>query len=331
MFCRKHVLSSLMLLLLFFSFSVLDVSAKSSSSGGGSRSSFSSSKSSSFSSSKSTASFASTSSSAKPSSAPASAPAKTSFSDNKSANVATNQAAASKPNTYGSSAPATASPTSTKSTFGGTSKFDANQSATLKNNASVAARQAQTAELNKFKTPVRTTTINKTDPIFNRAYVPKGGYNTYRSNRDTYYTTRNYTPPSYAYHGRSSYDGLDAIFLYSALSSMNNASMMSMMYNRSDTAAIKEWRKDAEETAKTNEELKEQLKELDAKLATMQGAKNPQYVPTDIPAAVMIAPEALEEIAPESESTNWFLYVFLFLLASACAVIFYIIKKVRAK
>lgn len=88
--------------------------------------------------------------------------------------------------------------------------------------------------------------------------------------------------------------------------------MWSMMFNaafahnRSDDPAYRQWRRDADERAKSDEKVKAQLAELDAKVKALESTpKDTNYIPKDVPAEAIFTEEVLTA-KPAEERSIWF-------------------------
>lgn len=215
----------------------------------------------------------------------------------KSVNISKSQSAASKPATYGksmySSVPAGVIP---KQGFGGTSVFDKSAASQVRSNAAVQAKNAAIADTKKFTKPAPIIDVNKykTNKVIASVKVPVGGYTKYKYDRNRYYTSRNWRTPNYAYYGQPYYGAYDGMFLWMMLDSVSDAAMMSMYFNHMNDDGIKQWRADADKLAAENAELKAKLDALDAKVSSMPGTPDPNYVDPTIPATVILASEVLD-------------------------------------
>jgi hypothetical protein len=131
--------------------------------------------------------------------------------------------------------------------------------------------------------------------VGDRVYTPQQVQQT----RTTYYTTvyrDRYIPPMYGV----SYGSFSEQFMW--------AMMFDSMFahNHSDDPAYRQWRRDADERALSDQKVKDQLAELDRKMNAMASApKDPNYIPPDVPPEVIFTDAALTN-KPEHNSGHSF-------------------------
>ena len=115
---------------------------------------------------------------------------------------------------------------------------------------------------------------------------------------------QHWTAPTYVYHSSPSFGAWDAMFMWMMLDNINNASYARTAYNHSDDPAFREWRKEAEELAKDNEELKAKLDAMDEKVSSMTGEKDPNYLPEDVPVDAVFVPEVSKTISSNTAEND---------------------------
>ena len=138
------------------------------------------------------------------------------------------------------------------------------------------------------------------NPVYQRA-------NTYDSS--TYYDRRNrylgsYEPPTYIYAGTSSFGMWDAVALYGVMNLMsgNNNHAAQIAYNQQNNPDYQAWRREAENLAKDNAELRTQLASLDAataKIAATGVAPDPSKMADGVDSDLFLANAVRESALPE--------------------------------
>ena len=202
--------------------------------------------------------------------------------------------------------PAVSKPATTKSTQ---TNLQSKQSKAAAKAQSAKALESMKAEKAKFTAPASTTATPASTKSAVLGKVGSGNAsgsgrlsrNSYYVQRDNYYSGWN--RPSYMYNYPSAFGMWDAMFLWMMLDTIgdSNRHNSEMYYHHQNDPAIQEWRKDAEEQAKTNEELKAKLAALDQKVKDMetQGVKpDESFIPTEA-GAVVLAAEVAEQNLPE--------------------------------
>jgi TRAP transporter TAXI family solute receptor len=185
----------------------------------------------------------------------------------------------------------------------GKSNFDKGATKELQKKNAATSLATYKAETSKFKQPEKpfdkgqytNNGLYKSAPVYS-------GYNAQRqiTVRNNYYTTHQYTPPSYYTNFGPSYGVFDTMFMFWMMDSMHhNAEARAMAHNYQNDPGYRQWRADAEKQAATNAELKEKLAKMDSELATMKSQPvNPNYVPKDIPSEAIVAPQAMMAKTP---------------------------------
>lgn len=185
--------------------------------------------------------------------------------------------------------------------FAGTSVFDKNQAVVIKQEKAIKAKEAFVTSANKYtsykpkvystKAELPTTVTN--NPLFSTAKVKStSNYSTFEANKNNYYKERNWAPRPYMY-SHSSYGGYDGLMFWMMLDSMSDMAMMSALYNHSGQEGFNQWKAEAEKLAKSDENIAKQLAEMNTKLSTMTGEKDPTKLPEGMTAEVALASDAL--------------------------------------
>ncbi len=120
------------------------------------------------------------------------------------------------------------------------------------------------------------------------------------------------------YSSRPSFGMWDAMFLWMMLDNIgSNRNAAQFAYNHGNDQGYKEWRAEADKLAADNAELKAKLEKLDKETANMSGSKDPSYLPSNTPADVALAAEALAakadqapvlRVATGSKSGNYYYF-----------------------
>ena len=134
-------------------------------------------------------------------------------------------------------------------------------------------------------------------------------YRDYRDYRDGYYSRQGWSPPGYAYQSAPSFGLWDAMFLWFIL---RQASGPSFMYNHQNDPGVQAFRQEAEKMAASNEDLKKQLAELDAKVDQMRKdgvAVDAKRLPEGVDPAVAMSAEHVVKEAPARKSGGSWLWI----------------------
>ncbi|MYL83503.1 hypothetical protein GTA51_10240 [Desulfovibrio aerotolerans] len=153
-------------------------------------------------------------------------------------------------------------------------------------------------------------------------------YRDYSNNRDNYYAGRGWSAPGYAYRSAPSFGLWDAMFLWFML---RQASGPSFLYNHQGDPGVQAFRQEADKLAASNEDLKKQLADVDAKIAQMRK----DGVPVDpknldgVDPSVALAAERVvrEDAAKASGLGSW---VWILGAGVAVAVLFLLLTRRRA-
>ncbi len=159
---------------------------------------------------------------------------------------------------------------------------------------------AYRAEQDKFKKP-GTDSFKAEKYSGNPVYDKAGGnpgfsYKDHYSQRDNYWRDRGMRYPSQMYKGPSSFGLWDAAFLYGMLALASRPNSAAFAYHHQNDPGYKQWRRQVEEQAKTDAELRKQLEEIDKQVAAMkaEGVKvDPSYLPKGVPPELAVSAAAL--------------------------------------
>ncbi|WP_133510598.1 hypothetical protein [Candidatus Thiosymbion oneisti] len=134
----------------------------------------------------------------------------------------------------------------------------------------------------------RHATIDKTygdNPIYRRARKTDRG--SYWKRREQFYG-RNYEPPAYVYNMASSYGLFGTIFLAGLLNNVSNAGAFA--HHHQNDPGYQAWRREADELAKQNEDLRNKLVAMDAEAAKLDGTPvDPAYLPKGVDPDIVLA------------------------------------------
>jgi hypothetical protein len=92
-------------------------------------------------------------------------------------------------------------------------------------------------------------------------------YPDYRRDRDRYYSDLGWRPPAYAYQSYPAFGFWDAMFLWMLLSHTGGNTFY---YNNQNDPGVQAWRQEADKLAQSNDDLKKQLADMDAKIEQMR-------------------------------------------------------------
>jgi hypothetical protein len=196
-------------------------------------------------------------------------------------------------NTSGATAPSSG-PTATRRT----SAFATSGQTAIQKESSRKAYNEYQGRFAKPENPVNPSSAQTTPiPTPSRTW---DNYRDYRGYRDTYYAGRGWTPPGYAYRSYPSFGLWDAMFLWFML---RQASGPSFMYNHQDDPGVKAFRQEADKLSASNDDLKKQLTDLDAKVDQMRrdGVQvDPKAMPEGIDPAVALAADKVVQEKPDA-------------------------------
>jgi len=123
------------------------------------------------------------------------------------------------------------------------------------------------------------------NPIYRRAR--KTDRRSYWKRRERFYGA-DYEPPDYVYNMAPSYGLFGTVFLAGLLNNISNAGAFS--HHHQNDPGYQAWRREADELAKQNEDLRNKLSEMDAKAAELDGTPvDPAYLPKGVDPDIALA------------------------------------------
>ncbi len=162
---------------------------------------------------------------------------------------------------------------------------------------SLAAYQAEQAKFKKSGTPDFDARKYADNPVYGKAGANPGfSYKDHYRQRDNYWRDQGVRHSSRMFGGPSSFGLWDAAFLYGMLSLANRPNSAAFAYHHQNDPGYQQWRRQAEEQAKTDAELRNQLAEMDKQVAAMkaQGVKvDPAYLPKGVPPELAVSSAVL--------------------------------------
>lgn len=198
-----------------------------------------------------------------------------------------------------------------------TSSFDKARVKKMKKEKSAKSYREYKETKSKFK---EKPTVAQTD-LNQVQKTPKKSFNldsdNYYSRKSSYYD--NNRQKNYIYNHRPSFGIWDAVFLWALLD--NPSSSATYVYNHSNDAGVQEWLKVAKEEAKTNEEVKQKVSQLESEIAKMQRdnlQKDETYLPKNIEPDLAFSENFVEKNrdtfykSKESSSSSWLSVVLTF-------------------
>ncbi|MFH0824033.1 MAG: TAXI family TRAP transporter solute-binding subunit, partial [Pseudomonadota bacterium] len=186
--------------------------------------------------------------------------------------------------------------------FSGGSKFDKEAVKAEQKKRSQESLGRYKSEQEKFKNPGATAADqHKNSPLYDKGKVYSGfDYNNHYQQRDGFYRGQGYAPPPYMYNSRPSFGMFDALFLYWMLDNVSNRNTAATAYHHQNDPGYQQWRREMDNTAKDNPDVKNKLAELDRQVKAMEGTpRDPSYLPKGVPANVALAPSVLASKNPE--------------------------------
>ncbi|MFH1117414.1 MAG: TAXI family TRAP transporter solute-binding subunit [Pseudomonadota bacterium] len=162
---------------------------------------------------------------------------------------------------------------------------------------SLAAYQAEQSKFKKSGTQDFDDRKYADNPIYGKAGANPGfSHQDHYRQRDDYWRNQGVGHSSRMYGGPSSFGLWDAAFLYGMLSLANRPNSAAFAYHHQNDPGYLQWRRQAEEQAKTDGELRKQLAEMDKQVAAMkaQGVKvDPAYLPDGVPPELAVSSAVL--------------------------------------
>ncbi|MBI5569006.1 MAG: TAXI family TRAP transporter solute-binding subunit [Desulfomonile tiedjei] len=194
-------------------------------------------------------------------------------------------------------------PAAAKETFAGGSKFDKTTLNQEKKKRAQESLEAYKADQGKFRKPEEKfdRSAYESNPLYQNTKVYSGfDYKTYAGSRDGFFRNQAYQPPAFAFGGPSSFGLFNTMFLFWMLDHMRDKNVAATAYNHQDDPGFQKWRKEVEELAKNDTDLKTKLAEMDKQIKSMQGTpKDPSYLPPGVPPEAVLSAAALASKQPE--------------------------------
>ncbi len=189
------------------------------------------------------------------------------------------------------------------STFKGGSQFDRKMVQQVKQERAKASLDSYRTETGKFQKAAGSTPWEsyKSSPIYQKVHNYGGfDYGAHYERRDSFYRGMGWRAPGFAYGMAPSYGIWDTLFWFMILDHLTDRNYSSMAYNHANDPGYQAWRRDAENLAKDNSELKGKLDALDKQVAAMKGTPvDPNYLPKGVPPEVGVAANAIADKAAE--------------------------------
>jgi len=133
------------------------------------------------------------------------------------------------------------------------------------------------------------------NPIYRRARKTDRG--SYWKRRERFYG-RDYEPPGYVYNMAPSYGLFGTVFLAGLLNNVSNAGAFA--HHHQNDPGYQAWRREADELAKQNKELRNKLAAMDAEAAKLEGTPvDPAYLPKGVDPDVALASGVRAATLPE--------------------------------
>ncbi|MGO9567155.1 MAG: TAXI family TRAP transporter solute-binding subunit [Desulfomonilaceae bacterium] len=191
----------------------------------------------------------------------------------------------------------------TSSTFKGGSQFDRKMVQQVKQEKAKASLDSYRTETGKFQKAAGSTPWEsyKSSPVYQKVHNYGGfDYGAHYDRRDSFYRGMGWRAPGFAYGMAPSYGIWDTLFWFMILDHFRDRNYAAMAYNHSNDPGYQAWRKDADNLAKDNSELKGKLDALDKQVATMKGTQvDPNYLPKGVPPEVAVAANAIADKSAE--------------------------------
>jgi TRAP transporter TAXI family solute receptor len=185
------------------------------------------------------------------------------------------------------------------STFSGGSQFDRKMVQQMKQERAKASLDSYRAETGKFQKAAGGTPWEayKSSPIYQKVHNYGGvDYGAHYERRDSFYRGMGWKAPGFAYGMAPSYGIWDTLFWFMILDHLTDRNHAAMAYHHANDPGYQAWRKDADNLAKDNSELKGKLDALDKQVAAMKGTPvDPNYLPKGVPPEVAVAAGAIAE------------------------------------
>ena len=200
----------------------------------------------------------------------------------------------------------------TASTFKGGSQFDRKMVQQVKQEKAKASLDSYRAETGKFQQAAGSTGSTpwesyKSSPIYQKVHNYGGfDYGAHYGRRDSFYGGMGWRAPGFAYGMAPSYGIWDTLFWFMILDRFTDRNHSAMAYHHANDPGYQAWRRDADNLAKDNSELKGKLDALDKQVAAMKGTPvDPNYLPKGVPPEVAVAANAIAEKSAEKPTIRF--------------------------
>jgi TRAP transporter TAXI family solute receptor len=197
----------------------------------------------------------------------------------------------------------------TPGSFTGGSRFDRKMVQQAKQERAKASLNSYRQETGKFQKAAGSTPWEsyKSSPIYQKVHnYGDFNYGAHYERRDSFYRGMGWRAPGFAYGMAPSYGMWDTLFWFMILDRFRDRNYTAMAYNHANDPGYQAWRRDADNLAKNNSELKSKLDELDKQVAAMKGTPvDPNYLPKGVPAEVAVAANALAHKTAEKPTIRF--------------------------
>lgn len=123
---------------------------------------------------------------------------------------------------------------------------------------------------------------------------PVPSYSVLVTHRNAYYSGWGYVPQPFIYGYAPHFGIWDAIFIWSLASAASNAAQADWFYHHQYDPGYVDWRRQADQEAQQNAELRQQLATIDQRVATLEAQnapRDPNYLPPGADPSVALAAE----------------------------------------
>ncbi len=159
---------------------------------------------------------------------------------------------------------------------------------------SAISRQNSAAALNAYRAPPPSEPVDRTPSVSTASSAPwwqrGSSYDASSQYRSDWYGQHNWSMPMVAASAPRQFGVWDAAFLYFMMSSLSTPSHAQFFYDHQDDPGLRAWREDAERRAATDATTRDELAQLNAKVAALQGQpRKPDALPPDVDPKVALA------------------------------------------
>ena len=169
------------------------------------------------------------------------------------------------------------------------------------------------AERQKYQAPPSTVASSPQTQtaVFNTMQSGAGSprvvtINRYYTYRDDFYGRYNYSTPLWAYRSAPSFGMWDAMFLWFMLDNIHDRQYSSMYYHHQNDPAMQAWRREADNLARDNAELRAKLAALDSSQTQFANVpRDSSYLPQDVGVAALSSEKAEQMLAREKSGSSW--------------------------